>query len=60
MDTNDILTAEETAELLKVSVGWIHAKTRSRSRNPLPCFRPRKACVGIDNFPSLVARAMPS
>ncbi|MFZ0951752.1 MAG: helix-turn-helix domain-containing protein [Candidatus Sulfotelmatobacter sp.] len=42
MDTNDILTAEETAELLKVSVGWIHAKTRARSRNPLPCFRPGK------------------
>jgi excisionase family DNA binding protein len=42
MDSNDILTAEETAKLLKVSVGWIHAKTRGRSRNPLPCFRPGK------------------
>ncbi len=42
MDNTDILTAEEVAELLKVTVGWVHAKTRSRSRNPLPCFRPGK------------------
>jgi excisionase family DNA binding protein len=42
MGSNDVLTPEEVAELLKVSIGWIHAKTRARSRNPLPCYRPGK------------------
>jgi excisionase family DNA binding protein len=37
--SHEILTAEECAELLRVSVGWVHAKTRARSRNPLPAHR---------------------
>lgn len=37
---NEILTVEEVAELLKVSTGWVHEKCRTRSRNPLPCYRP--------------------
>jgi excisionase family DNA binding protein len=35
----EILTADECAELLRVSLGWVHAKCRSRSRNPLPAHR---------------------
>ncbi len=34
--TNEILTPEELAQRLKVSVGWIKEKTRSRNRNPIP------------------------
>jgi excisionase family DNA binding protein len=35
----EILTPEECAALLRVSEGWVYAKTRRRQRNPLPCFR---------------------
>jgi excisionase family DNA binding protein len=30
---------EECAELLRVNVSWIYAKSRRRQRNPLPTFR---------------------
>jgi excisionase family DNA binding protein len=36
---HEILTSEECAELLRVSLGWVHAKCRTRSRNPLPAHR---------------------
>ncbi len=39
-DANEILTPEQVAEILQVSVGWVHEKCRARSRNPIPCFRP--------------------
>ena len=39
VSSSEILTAEECAELLRVSLGWVHAKCRSRSRNPLPAHR---------------------
>jgi predicted DNA-binding transcriptional regulator AlpA len=35
----EILTAEECAKLLRVNIGWVHAKCRARSRNPLPAHR---------------------
>jgi predicted DNA-binding transcriptional regulator AlpA len=39
MSSSEILTAEECAKLLRVNLGWVHAKCRSRSRNPLPAHR---------------------
>jgi hypothetical protein len=33
----EILNAEELAARLKVPVGWISEKTRSRCKNPIPC-----------------------
>jgi hypothetical protein len=45
MDTlkaEDILTPQELAERLKVSVAWVYEKSRARGRHggrPLPCLR---------------------
>jgi excisionase family DNA binding protein len=35
----EILTPEETAELLRVSLTWLYEKSRRRQRNPLPVHR---------------------
>ena len=35
----EILTPEETAELLRVSLTWLYEKSRKRQRNPLPVHR---------------------
>jgi hypothetical protein len=38
----DILTPEELAQRLKVSIGWIYEKSRLRGKyngTPLPCLR---------------------
>jgi excisionase family DNA binding protein len=37
---SDILTPEDVAELLHVSLRWVYEKCRRRQRNPLPVFRP--------------------
>jgi|GEM_PF-2402542 excisionase family DNA binding protein len=34
-----LLTVEEVAELLKVSVSWVYDRTRSRGVNRIPGFR---------------------
>lgn len=42
LDPNDILTPEELARRLKVSVGWVYEKSRHRGKfsgKPLPCLR---------------------
>ena len=42
LNPQDILTPDELAERLKVGVGWVYEKSRSRGRNgskPLPCLR---------------------
>jgi excisionase family DNA binding protein len=38
-NTQDILTPEEVAALLRVPQSWIYAKSRRRQRNPLPTYR---------------------
>lgn len=38
-DTIEILTPEQVAQLFQVSVGWVHEKSRRRSKNPLPAHR---------------------
>jgi excisionase family DNA binding protein len=35
----EILTPEEVAELLRVSLTWLYEKSRRRQRNPLPVKR---------------------
>ena len=35
----EILTPEEVAQMLRVEVSWIYAKSRRRQRNPLPVHR---------------------
>ena len=35
----EILTPEEVAELLRVSLTWLYEKSRRRQRNPLPTHR---------------------
>jgi hypothetical protein len=39
LDPRDILTPGELAKRLKVGVGWVYEKSRSRGRHgkPLPC-----------------------
>ena len=40
----DILTPEELAQRLKVSIDWVYEKSRARGRHggrPLPCFAGR-------------------
>jgi hypothetical protein len=41
LDPRDILTPGELAKRLKVGVGWVYEKSRSRGRHdkPLPCLR---------------------
>lgn len=43
LDPKDILTPNELAKRLKVGVGWVYEKSRSRgqhtSRKPIPCLR---------------------
>jgi excisionase family DNA binding protein len=39
VDSLQILTPEQVAELFQVSVGWVHEKSRRRSKNPLPAHR---------------------
>jgi hypothetical protein len=42
LDPNDILTPQELAGRLKVSVSWIYEKARARGQyqgEPLPCLR---------------------
>lgn len=42
LDPRDILTPDELAGRLKVGVGWVYEKSRSRgqsNRKPLPCLR---------------------
>jgi excisionase family DNA binding protein len=36
---SEILTPEEVATILRVKPSWVHEKTRSRTRNPLPVLR---------------------
>lgn len=36
MDNLEILTPEQVAELLQVSVGWVREKVRARAKNPIP------------------------
>jgi hypothetical protein len=36
-DTPEILTPEEVAKRLKVSVRWVYEKRRLRAKNPIPC-----------------------
>lgn len=36
---SEILTPEEVAAILRVKPSWVHEKTRTRSRNPLPVLR---------------------
>lgn len=38
----DILTPDELAERLKVTIGWVYEKSRARGKHggpPLPCLR---------------------
>src|SRR5580692_8010337 len=35
----ELLTVQETAELLKVQVSWVYGHTRKRSIDPLPGYR---------------------
>lgn len=41
LDPKDVLTPDELAERLKVTVGWVYEKSRARgqhaSSQPLPC-----------------------
>ena len=43
LDPKDVLTPEELAERLKVRLGWVYEKSRTRGRHasakPLPCLR---------------------
>jgi len=36
-DAMEILTPEEVAKRLKVSVRWVYEKRRPRAKNPIPC-----------------------
>lgn len=36
---DEIITPEECALLLRVQLSWVYEKSRSRSRDPLPCHR---------------------
>ena len=38
-DTGQLLTVEEVAELLKVPVSWVYARTRRRAADRIPGFR---------------------
>jgi excisionase family DNA binding protein len=35
----EIMTPEETAEMLRVNLTWLYEKSRKRQRNPLPVHR---------------------
>jgi predicted DNA-binding transcriptional regulator AlpA len=37
--TPEIMTPEETADLLRVSLSWLYEKSRRRQRHPLPVHR---------------------
>lgn len=42
LEPADILTPEELAERLKVSINWVYEKSRTRGKHsglPLPCLR---------------------
>jgi excisionase family DNA binding protein len=42
--TECLLSVEEVAELLRVTVSWVYERTRNRGRNRIPGFRLGKYC----------------
>jgi len=41
---NEILTPKDVAELLRTSLTWVYEKSRSRNRDPIPCYRIGRYC----------------